>query len=160
MTFVRISLLGVMFFFCAAARPGIPPVVENDPKVDDPKKARESDKVRLQGSWITISGETGGKKISKELTKEQIYEFRGSDLLIHNKGILLVSIKFALDESKKPKEMDILLDLERNPAIYRLEGDSLTICMDKPGGVRPKAFETKADNSNKLFVFKRHKQKK
>jgi uncharacterized protein (TIGR03067 family) len=97
--------------------------------------------------------------MDEEKVKEQVYEFQRDVLLVKNKGLTLGAMKFTLDESKKPKEMNFLLgSLGANPAIYELNGDRLKICMDKPGGERPKEFKTKVDSAQKMFTFNRSKQ--
>jgi uncharacterized protein (TIGR03067 family) len=121
------------------------------------KSAAKTDREKLQGEWIMISGEMGGKKIEKEVIDDQTYEFKGDVLIIKYQGLALGASKYTLTPSKKPKELNILINEDTNPAIYELDGDRLKICMDKPKGVRPKAFRTRAGSAQKLFLFKRKK---
>lgn len=118
----------------------------------------KADKDRLQGEWITVSGEMNGKPIDADLVKNQIYEFRGDMLTTKNNGTTLGAASFSLDESKKPKALNVQAgSLGTNPAIYEIKDDELKICMDKPGGTRPTEFKTRPGTSQKLFIFKRKK---
>ena len=120
--------------------------------------AAKTDKDKLQGTWVAVSGESGGAKLPDEVVKAQSYEFRGDIMVVKLDGVEFGSLKFTLDESKKPKELNIMVgSLGTNPAIYEFDGDRLKICMDKPGGIRPKGFKTEKGTAQKLFVFERSK---
>jgi hypothetical protein len=51
------------------------------------KAAGKTDREQLQGEWITLSGETGGKKVEKDVVDHQTYEFKGDVLIIKYKGL-------------------------------------------------------------------------
>jgi uncharacterized protein (TIGR03067 family) len=125
-------------------------------KADDPPN-KDIDK--LQGTWQVLSGEENGKPMKKDQIDEISYEFRGDSLIIKHMGIALGASEIKLNVAKKPKEMDILVGSNGiNPAIYEIDGDKLKICMDKPDGIRPTQFKTKADTAQKMFEFKRMKK--
>jgi uncharacterized protein (TIGR03067 family) len=65
-----------------------------------------------------------------------------------------------IDATKKPAALDLQRegrsDVERT--IYRLEGDTLRICVGRPGRDRPKEFASTAGSGESLVVLKRVKQ--
>jgi uncharacterized protein (TIGR03067 family) len=70
---------------------------------------------------------------------------------------------FTVDPSKKPAEMDIKGVEGPNKgktikAIYKLDGDTVTICYGLGGGDRPTKFETKDGTMQFLAVYKREKK--
>jgi uncharacterized protein (TIGR03067 family) len=122
-------------------------------------KPSPKDKESLQGTWDTVSGEIGGKLLKAEEIERQAYEFRGNVFVLHVRGVVLGAVEFKLDPGKKPKQMDFLVGSNGvNPAIYKLDGDKLTICMDKPGGTRPKRFKTETGTDQKLYTFKKRRR--
>src|SRR5205085_1770694 len=59
---------------------------------------------------------------------------------------------FKVDETKKPKEIDLNLDGKDSLGIYDFVGDKLRICGAEPGQPRPKEI---ASTNAMVFVFKR-----
>jgi len=57
-----------------------------------------------------------------------------------------------LDASKAPKWIDLT---RFTPGIYKLEGDSLTICRPNSGTERPKEFKAGKDDPNVVVVYQR-----
>jgi uncharacterized protein (TIGR03067 family) len=118
--------------------------------------AGPADREKIQGSWVAVSGEMGGKKVSEERTKACSVTFQGDT--VHLKGLVRGEGKgkFSLDPGKKPKSIDIFIeDEEDTAAIYELDGDMLKICINAGGRERPKKFTTSADDRFILIVFKR-----
>jgi RNA polymerase sigma factor (sigma-70 family) len=118
-----------------------------------------TDQERIQGTWQAVSGEVGGKKVKEELEKLTL-EFTGNRFtLIHDAK--MEQGTFRLDPSAKPKAFDLILpgagggdDVHK--AIYKLEGDRLTICLAHPPAERPTTFATQAGERWPMLVnFKR-----
>jgi uncharacterized protein (TIGR03067 family) len=122
-------------------------------KKDDGKK----DALKLQGAWTLESQEVGGKAADADAIK-------GMTLVIKDDKWLLsfgpgkptnVAVIF-IDPTKDPKLVEI-----RGPrgallwsGLYKLDGDSLTICRPlRLGGARPK--ELKSSDTDMLWVWKR-----
>jgi uncharacterized protein (TIGR03067 family) len=60
-----------------------------------------------------------------------------------------------IDLNHEPAEQEVRL----TRGIYKIEGDTLTICLGRGRTGRPKAFESTAEAPTTLYVFKRVKPK-
>ena len=139
-------------------------LIAADAKDDSTKKDSE----KLQGTWIVVAGEQGGKKFSDQLLKDigSKWTFAGGKVLIQD-GALKIQGSYKLDATKKPKTIDLTLQKPEGAngpptvvvqGIYELDGIQLRLCMtDKE---RPKAFTAK-DPDCRLLTFRRdHATKK
>lgn len=131
---------------------------------DEPNATK--DKEALQGLWQAVELEHGGEKAPAEsVTKFQI---RIKDnKIIFNPDTEKREHTFELDPKTNPKAMDLTPSDgpskgQKLPcAIYKLDGDKLTICLDKEGktGKRPTQFKTAAGDGFALLKFERVKDK-
>lgn len=104
---------------------------------------KKDDLAKLQGKWEAKVGPNKDIPLTiefKEKTAKIVITANGEDREI--KG------EFKLDETKSPKEWTWTKfenpqgnAVEDNLAIYKLEGDKLTICSGGPGNERPKEFK-------------------
>jgi uncharacterized protein (TIGR03067 family) len=110
--------------------------------------------------------EAGGEKAPAEAVKAFQIRIKGDKMAFNPKSENRESA-FALDPEAKPKALDLTpsdgpAKGKKLPcAIYRLEGDKLTICIDKEGqaGKRPTAFQTAAGDGFALLTLERVKEK-
>ena len=118
---------------------------------------------KLQGTWTLVEAHLHGKKVAaenlpvKDLTYKphQLVITGENKIVMHLNGGGLENGKFELDTTKKPKEITINW-LIQWPCIYKLEGDTLTICFNQDANLpRPDEFRTQADSERLLFVYKR-----
>jgi uncharacterized protein (TIGR03067 family) len=65
--------------------------------------------------------------------------------------------EFLLNETKKPKRIAMAWFLMYWESIYKLDGDTLTICFNPRTSIRPDDFRTAADSDQVIYVFKREK---
>jgi uncharacterized protein (TIGR03067 family) len=129
-----------------------------DPAAPPGGKAR-TDQERIQGTWQAVSGEVGGKKVKEELEKLTL-EFTDDRFTMMHEAKMEQGT-FRLDPTAKPKTFDLILpgagggdDVHK--AIYKLEGDRLTLCMSHPPAERPTEFATQAGERWPMLVtFKR-----
>jgi RNA polymerase sigma factor (sigma-70 family) len=134
------------------------------PAVNAQKKVRPMrDLARRQGDWERVSFEANG-----ETTEEKnglVWKIRGTTIFgVHRQTGQEGQTYLSLDERASPKAMDLVrgqangsIGTER--AIYKLEGDSLTLCTGRPNGERPQAFRADANNLfPTLTVFRRLKE--
>jgi uncharacterized protein (TIGR03067 family) len=126
------------------------------------KKARP-DKEAIQGTWIWVSAEAGGKKKPDgEFKAKQVATvIRGDTMTVRHKGRETQSAKYRLDPTKSPKEIDLTIEQGDRTfvlkGIYLLEGDSLTICQGGPDDARPKKFASEAGPAFGVLRLKREK---
>lgn len=133
-----------------------------DDKDDKDKKDKKGgpefkgDQAKVQGDWLVDSIEKGGEKVPEELTKSIKVTIKGTKISIAFGGEAKEG-SFKVDETKKPKQIDLTLDGKESLAIYEFDGGKLKICGAEPGQERPKDFKG-ADNI--IFIFKRGETKK
>ena len=125
---------------------------------DDPATDAKKDVDQLQGEWTGVSLEMRGK--ATDNTEWKLY-VRGDEWTVTEggSGQLVATVK--IDPSKKPKAMDLTYKMggkERSSlAIYKLDGDTLTLCRTWAPLERPKEFKT-TEESGILIVWKRAKK--
>jgi uncharacterized protein (TIGR03067 family) len=126
------------------------------------EKAR-SDKDKLQGSWVAVSGEVGGKKVPEEFVQKCQVIIAGDKItlmgLVKGEKEKGVEGTFRLDPATKPKAIDIsLTNREDALGIYELERDTLKLCLvEATGSERPTEFAGK--DQQLLIILKRSKAK-
>ena len=124
-----------------------------------PKDPPKKDPPGPIGRWALQSASLAGvplpdMKLTLTFTADGRYESKTPEGEVKSSGT------FAADPKKQPAEID-MTEAARpvptaTPAIYRIEGDTLTICTTI-GNERPTAFDAKAGANNVLLVFKRLK---
>lgn len=124
--------------------------------------AQPADDVKAAaGKWTISKATVGGtdytakfSSLRLELTPDGAYT-----LVVNgktDKGTVKV------DPTKTPKEMDVLGKEGPNAGktiktIYKLDGDTMTVCYELGDGPRPTAFESKAGTTVFLAEYKRAK---
>jgi uncharacterized protein (TIGR03067 family) len=113
------------------------------------------------GKWAVAKATIGGKDFTAA--------FKTLELQIAADGAYTLKINGETDKgtvkadpTKTPKEMDILGKEGPNAGktiktIYKLDGDTLTVCYELGDGDRPTAFESKAGTKQFLAEYKRAK---
>jgi uncharacterized protein (TIGR03067 family) len=124
----------------------------------------EKVKADLKGKWEPTKQYTSGKEEPKADWIQLAWEFTGDEVVITIKGVggmANSSVRYALsvDPRKSPAHIDLT---SRNPklgfiGIYKLDGDSLTICWNAGRETRPEKFETSKKDFAYLIEFKRQK---
>ena len=135
--------------------------------VADEPRAGVKDKQTLQGLWQAIELEANGQKAPAEVVKAFRIQIKG-DQLVFNPASENRKHAFAIDPEAKPKAMDLTPadgpgKGQRLPcAIYKLDGDKLSVCLDKEGqsGKRPTEFKTVDGDGFALIILERAKDKR
>jgi uncharacterized protein (TIGR03067 family) len=134
---------------------------------DDATKraAAEKELKLLEGTWKVVSIVQGGKE-QPEDTLGETMTFKGGKLSGEDNEP--ETVQFRLDPTCDPKVIDID-DSGKNfedadnvvEAVYRLDGDTLTICLNWESGQgavkgnRPAALESKEGTPGRLITLKR-----
>ncbi len=134
---------------------------------------------KLEGQWLVVSSQRNGQKLP---TGNEHWVFAGDRAKVHLRPSNaldktsafvpsdvnhLLTYHFKLDPSKTPKALDETTEYKMNKtittsriAIYKLDGDTLTICYagyyDK--GKRPAEFSAAKDSDRSMIVLKREKK--
>jgi RNA polymerase sigma factor (sigma-70 family) len=114
----------------------------------------QSDKEKLQGTWVAVSTERGGVKDRDPGINEYQLVFAGDRVTYRSKKGQTEG-PFQLDPARSPKAIDMELNEGVvTEAIYKLNGNRLMVSWSKPGG-RPTGFDTSKGFFAILFVFER-----
>jgi uncharacterized protein (TIGR03067 family) len=116
----------------------------------------------LAGTWKLTSVEINGQPLSMEKLQEARLVVEGAKYSLVL-GETRLEMTHVLHVDKAPKEMELSIAEGPDkgkvfPAIYKLEGDKLTVCRNiTPGKERPTEFATKPDTGLMLVVWTRNK---
>jgi RNA polymerase sigma-70 factor (ECF subfamily) len=99
------------------------------------------DEEKLQGSWVAVSGEEDGQKLSRRMLQAwgQL-DFAGSR--VTRRGGERRDGSYKLDPDKLPKEIDLFTELNTWTGIYRFEGSALKLVL-RFGERRPTDFDSR-----------------
>src|SRR5262249_14523903 len=114
--------------------------------------APETDDLKtMQGAWkssLVNGGDkaTGGK-----------FVLQGDKYKLELDGFS-VEGAVKLDPTARPKQIDLTLKNNFPKAIYKIEGDKMTLCVDVGGGPRPSEFRAQPDARQLLLECQRPKK--
>jgi uncharacterized protein (TIGR03067 family) len=147
---MRRALAGLLLAAVAAAGAS--------PKEDAGKKDLEG----MQGDWAAESMERDGMKLPDDDARAFFRTVKGNSYTVHRYSKQISAGTFRLDASKTPRTIDFIpsVPAKGKPilGIYRLEGDTLTLCYSAPGKPRPREFSAKEGTGNTLAVWVREKK--
>jgi uncharacterized protein (TIGR03067 family) len=152
----KLLLLAALAATCLAA--GQPPAKPADhPLADKSAADTTTDKDLLQGSWVVTAAERDGAPLKDLVDKKATVTFKGDTVIDSTKPNDKVTFK--IDPEKKPPTLDLTTTLgtesRSQRAIYKLDGDTLTICVAKRDKEYPKDFASK--EGNVVLTLKRQK---
>jgi uncharacterized protein (TIGR03067 family) len=120
-----------------------------------------ADSDTLQGTWSFKALEMDGQKMAPIVYSDATIALSGKTFTSLMSGMTYKG-RIELDESKSPKEIDLVFTAgpqkgTRNLGIYKLAAGTWTICLATRGTKRPTTFATKADTGLALEVLERAK---
>jgi len=132
---------------------------------DDAKEAAiKQDREKMLGTWIGVSLEQDGTKLEDEAAENMSVTFDAQGkFTVKVEGDEFMTGTYKLDPTKDPKEVDYSWTQDgiqkKVVAIYKLDGDKLTVCGAEEGDeTRPKEFESKSGSRRTQLTYKRDKR--
>jgi uncharacterized protein (TIGR03067 family) len=104
----------------------------------------------MQGKWQMVSMERNGKKLPDPLVKTYqrfVKENEYRVTWVEDGQAEVLNTVMVLDPRQNPKVVDILLGNgpfkgKKRLGIYRIQGDTETVCLALPGKARPTCFDS------------------
>lgn len=151
---MRTLLVGALGLVVALPLAVAAPNKEKDAK-DDVKK--------FEGEWVVQSWRQYGRDLSPEQAETGRFTIKGDKYTFEITGNAEEGT-IKIDPTAKTPTFD--LDItegndkgKKQPGIYKMEGDTVTLCLAAPGGTdRPKEFTSTEENMQILCVMKRKKK--
>ena len=125
---------------------------------DAPAQDAKKEVEKLQGDWTLVTVEIKGKVVpAKDATNVRKVTIKGDQWTITGDGGGKgTGSTLKIDPSKDPKTLDLIFKRGEKEVIrrgiYKLEGDTLTVCSANPDAERPKDFKS---TEGRIEVFKR-----
>ena len=127
----------------------------------DDEKDRTEELKALIGTWTIDKAELGGVNVLEHL-KPLDFDIKQGGKYTAKHGEEVDNGAFTIDPSKAPKQMNIKPTGGPNKgksvkSIYKLDGDTITVCYDLSGLERPVSFASKPNTTLYLAVYTRKK---
>lgn len=150
--------LGLGLFAVGAAGAGFAALAGQPPAAPQKAPAEKTDVDRLQGEWTYTVVEMNGEKLDAAAFKGAKMSLKG------NAFIALMGVEYTgtwkLDPTTTPKSLDLTFASgpekgNKAMGIYKLDGDTWTICLAVTAKERPKEFAAPKGSGYALEVLKR-----
>jgi uncharacterized protein (TIGR03067 family) len=121
-----------------------------------PASKEKTEQGKIEGNWIVEKYVQGGKENEKR--KGMHFKFADGKVMVQEEEAS--DIRYAADPKKTPATLDLISAAGTIPGIYKIEGETLTICFsksDKEG--RPTKFESPDESPIVVMTLKRESKK-
>jgi uncharacterized protein (TIGR03067 family) len=113
-----------------------------------------------QGTWIAVSFRRDGQETPAEIVRTVTRTVEQDHVVWKRDGKSFAGTAVVLDPGQAPRAIDVIPDGgpsrgKRVYGIYKIERDTLTLCMADPDQPRPSEFEAEHGSRHTLMVFKR-----
>src|SRR4051794_7014332 len=130
---------------------------------DKPTEAAVKEFEALRGEWGVVAVERDGKKSPPGTPQTTLAAIRITDQVPKRAGDRCDIYTVALDPAASPKRLTGAvtggeIKGEKLLAVYRLDGDKLTLCCDFGGKDRPTAFQAAAGDGRVVYHLERRKE--
>ncbi|MEQ8790422.1 MAG: TIGR03067 domain-containing protein [Pirellulaceae bacterium] len=117
--------------------------------------------MKLAGSWVVASAKRGGEDFAQPLGDTVVFTDKSMQVKPKNPDNPSITVELKVDTDKKPSEIDLSIDMGGETrivqGIFAFEGQTLRLCLAKPGDARPSSFESKEGAESVALVLKRAK---
>ena len=126
-----------------------------------PKDDKEDTK-KFEGDWTFTAWESAGQALPQAALDMAKWSVKG-DKYTFEMGEQKEEGTIKLDPAKKPATIDFAITSGNDkgkdqPGIYKVDGDTITICLARPGAKeRPTDFKSTEDNGFILVTVKKNK---
>jgi uncharacterized protein (TIGR03067 family) len=129
------------------------------PKLKDPPKSSPP----IVGRWEVVQWLHGGGEMGFGKPTVHDYTPDGKRVIRHEQALETGERRFELVPKDGPQAVDLfrVLDgtMDQFRAIYKVEKDTMLLCIGRAGAERPTTFESTPDNGWILMTFKRADRK-
>jgi uncharacterized protein (TIGR03067 family) len=125
--------------------------------------AKKDDADAIKGKWVAVTIKQGATSLPAEFVKAFKFDFDGKNYTNTGPGGQSEEGGYTLDSSKSPKTIDFDIKTgndkgKKQLAIYKIDGDKLTIVASQAGSTdRPKSLEPEENSPELLVVLEREK---
>ncbi len=115
-----------------------------------------ADHTLIQGRWKLVASTDNGMAARAGELSLRHFVFDQDTMWVQENENSQESFPFRLHPEQSPKWIDTVHGERVLKGIYRINGNTLTVCINERRGARPTAFLSEADSPNDLLmVFKR-----
>ena len=128
---------------------------------DDKADPAAAELKKLQGTWTFESHESAAGKVSADGFKTVTLAFEGDKYTVKDGDTVITAGTLKLDPAKKAIDAKVTEGPSKGTTmlgIYEFDGDTLKVCFDPHGRMRPTEFKSTAGSGHMLVVVKREKK--
>jgi uncharacterized protein (TIGR03067 family) len=115
------------------------------------------------GEWFRVGHTEAGKPVPTDRENHrQVFRADGAWEYSYGGGQPNGGMRFVTDPKQSPPTVDIQINaagMAHYRGIYKVEGETLTLCLVTGDRERPRAFESSPDRPTTIWVFTRVKSK-